>query len=135
MRIEITKSYTIDIPENVIEDVDGTVTSYWKKGEDSALQLSSIYLRTGDQIPAQQRMDERLARKENVSPTAFQVETVAPDHAGITFVDEQGTLWLYVYLVWSDLSIFATVFVPHDGINLRDTWQYQSMKSIRRTYN
>ncbi|MBK7091328.1 MAG: hypothetical protein IPH59_06345 [bacterium] len=66
-------------------------------------------------------MDERLARKENVSPIAFQVETVAPDHAGITFVDEQGTLWLYVYLVWSDLSIFATVFVPHDGINLRDT--------------
>ncbi|MBK7091329.1 MAG: hypothetical protein IPH59_06350 [bacterium] len=52
MRIEITKSYTIDIPENVIEDVDGTVTSYWKRGEDSALQLSSIYLRTGDQIPS-----------------------------------------------------------------------------------
>ena len=125
----------MDLPDNVIEDVDATVTNYWKEGEDSALQLSSIYRSGSGQISASQRLAERLQRSKIESSREFQLETVAPDQAAITYEHRNGYIWLYAYLVWPDLSIFATVFIPIGTGNIRDSWQYQSIKTIRRTYN
>ena len=52
MRFEITESYSIDLPEGLIEDVDSTVTSYWKNENDLFLQLSSYKLNSGPQLAA-----------------------------------------------------------------------------------
>jgi hypothetical protein len=57
-----TGSHAIDLPDDVVEDIDGAVASYWIRGKDMALQRSSHFRFSGPQVSAAIRLQNRLHR-------------------------------------------------------------------------
>ncbi len=127
-----TGSYLVDVPSDAHEDVDGEVVSFWGPEGDVLLQLSSYRRDVGDQVSASQRLAARLGRNDL---NGVAVESVAipdcPDVAAAIGEDSEGTHWLYVYAVWEDLTVFATVSAS-SVVAIRSSWGMESLRSLSR---
>lgn len=126
-----TRSYEIEVPVDVSEEVDGNVVSYWIPGKSTLLQLSSTARVTGDQIGASQRLAERLAGEQltDIKQGILAVEGCS-DFAAACGHDAEGVEWHYNYAVWSDLAVFMTVSADSaEGI---ERWAFEAIRSIRR---
>lgn len=134
MRIQVSDSYSIELPNDVVEDIDGRVWSYWISGEETLLQFSS-YIQYGEQTSAGTRIEERMARDGVSSAVPMCIDSSAPDQAAIMFIDDKGIRWVYAYLVWPDLCIFVTASMRSEEVDWRDSWSLQALKTIERTTN
>jgi len=132
-KVSPTDSYSLVIPEDVIEEYDGRVASYWKKDHDTLLQLSSYRRMEGEQVTANERLLSRL-KQENLKKVKILAEPVidCPDIASAEGMDHEGLWWLYIYAVWNDLTILITVTDQRAGILKRVTWVSEAIKTIRR---
>ena len=52
-------SVSLLLPEDVLENHDDRVSSYWRKGDTCLLQLSSFTRQSGAQVSATQRLSDR----------------------------------------------------------------------------
>ncbi len=56
----------------------------------------------------------------------------APDFAGAINLKEDGWIWTHIYLVWSDLSVYATISKPpYEAPNV-DRWAIDAVNSLKR---
>ena len=53
-------SVSILLPDDIVEDNDATVASYWKKGDTCLLQISSFLREQGPQVSAAERLSQRI---------------------------------------------------------------------------
>lgn len=128
-----TQGYRVLIPEDVCEELCDEVASFWRHGSDVALQLSSYMRIDGSQVTAQERLHERLAR-EDKNPVRFGrgIELECPDLAQACVEDGENTIWVYVYAVWPDLTIFASISGSPGDMESRSDWAFDALSTIRR---
>jgi hypothetical protein len=93
-------SVSLLLPEDVLENHDDRVSSYWRKGDTCLLQLSSFTRQSGAQVSATQRLSDRTKAEARWKPFDLPRKLEGCEAAAATMVDEQGTSWVHVYLVW-----------------------------------
>jgi len=128
-----TGSYKIDVPIDIVENIEERVISYWKPNENVLLQLSSYLRIEGKQVNAEQRLHERLKKEslkdvtyENIGPND------CPDVAAASGTDEEGIRWFYCYAVWPDLTVFISISGTIEDLKKSGKWAFNAVKSIRR---
>lgn len=125
------ESCLISVPEQVEEDIDGTVASYWLAGDDLLLQISSYVREHGLQIPAAMRLTERLCRGALQDVETFDIKIEGcPDTAAASWKDDDGVNWIGVYAVWPWITVFFTVSHPHRDVT-PESWALMSIRSLR----
>lgn len=129
-----TGSYFMDVPLACHEEFDGRVASYWLAESDVLLQTSSYSRARGMQVSANERLEARIAREGfvNVIRAAISV-SACPDVAAAWGVDHSGLRWLFVYAVWPDLTVLATISGHPDDIEINGVWALEAVSSLRRT--
>ena len=132
-RIRPSPSFEILLPEDIVHQTDQCVSSFWLHGEPILLQISS-YLRLDEsQVPASQRLRERLAKSQGQwkvwdhSPLAID----GTEQATAETVDSEGTLWIHAYIVWPHLTVYATVSGPADQLRNRQDWAIAALGTMK----
>jgi len=121
------------LPDNVCEDKDDRVMSYWLQGHEVLLQLSSNARVEGKQVSANDRLKSRLV-KENFSD--LKIESISipscPDCAAMSGIDDKKYRWIYCYAVWPDLAVLITISGRPDELAKHGAWVFDGLKSISR---
>jgi hypothetical protein len=128
-----TGSYSIGVPEGVIEDVDERIVSFWMKGHNLLLQVSSYARNEGVQVNAAERLADLFKRQPLAKYSlGASIEIDCPDFASTTGIDENHFVWFYAYAVWDDLTIMITVSGNEPELMDNNNWAFTSVRSIRR---
>jgi hypothetical protein len=123
-------SFSISLPDEVLEDHQGsTVASYWKTGDSCLLQVSCFRRDSGQQVPARQRLSERMEKSGKWKPFTLPHELRGCEAAAALMVDGQGTMWVHAYLVWPWLTVHVTVSRKGDDLSLCE-WALEAISSI-----
>lgn len=128
-------SYHLILPQVVRENVDGRTSSYWLNGEPLLLQLSSYIRNEGAQPPASDRLKARIS-KEPRSWRSWHTkihDDVNLDQAAAEYTDDQGVVWVHVYLVWPHLTVYATISGPEELVCDHNNWAFQGLRSMQLT--
>ena len=130
-RIHPFPSFSLTLPEDVLEDQDQSVASYWRHGDPCLLQISSFFREDGPQVSANQRLSDRLRAdgEWQIANLSRSIENC--DVAAASTKDGQGTSWIHVYLVWEWLAVHVTV--SREGDPRACNWAWDSVFSIRPT--
>ena len=131
--VKPSPSYTLRLPEDVCLRVDGQVTSFYRKGESLLLQLSSYIRNEGKQVGATERLKERMSKhggKRRLRKSNIHAPEESLDQAAVEFVDESGVLWIYAYLVWPHVTVYATLSASESEISQAE-WAMDALGSIR----
>lgn len=128
-----TGSYKITLPREIAEDEDELVSSFWLPGSEVLLQTSSYRRTSGETIPASDRVKARVSqeRLSNVEMLPFDIPG-CNDVAGFRGLDSDGLSWRYIYAVWPDVTILATVSGKEDAIEREGGWAFDAIRSITR---
>jgi len=131
--VKPSSSYQVALPEDVCEQSEERVSSFWLDGKPLLLQLSSYVREKGRQVGARTRLKERIAKHSQRWSTweAKIYPDSAVDQATAEFTDENGVLWVHSYLVWPHLTIYATISGPEELVRDRDNWAIQGLKSVK----
>jgi hypothetical protein len=128
-----TGSYVIELPEDVCEQRDGRVSSFWLDGKPLLLQLSSFLRVEGIQIGARERLEKRIG--EHPEKWKIWEKRLHPepsvDQASAEFSDDEGTSWTHSYLVWPHLTIPATISGPEVDFRNSDSWAMVALRSLK----
>ena len=131
--IRPSESYLFVLPDNVCEEYDGGVSSFWLNGSPLLLQLSSYLRNEGTQVGARERLRQRMAK--HAERWTIWNEKICPemltDEATGDFLDDKGVLWIHTYLVWPHLAIYATISGPPNEVLNPNNWARQALRSIR----
>jgi hypothetical protein len=122
-------SVSLLLPEDVLENHDDRVSSYWRKGDTCLLQLSTFTRQSGAQVSATQRLSDRTKAEARWKPFDLPRKLEGCEAAAATMVDEQGTSWVHVYLVWPWVAVHVTV--SRKGQLEECHWVWDSLASIR----
>jgi hypothetical protein len=126
-------SFDIVLPDAAVHQSDERVTSYWVDGQRVLLQLSSYLKSEGSPIPAEQRLQERIAKLSGQwkmwerSPLV----TYGAEHAIAETVDSEGLVWIHAYFVWPHLTVYATVSGPEDEVRNTQNWAIRALDSMK----
>ena len=102
-------SYEVTVPDDVVEDHDGRVSSYWP-GSALLLQLSSTLRIQGEQVSAADRLRDLHNRSlAKWSPFNLIPVSLPGDFVASQMVDRKGLRWIHAYLTTSDLAVYATI--------------------------
>ena len=128
-----TNSYQVTLPDDILQKHEDRVSSFWRPGSHSALQLSSYARDAGAQVSAEQRLRERMERTGfEWSPLPEFHSRETSDFAAATLTNEDGWVWTHVYLVWPDLAIYATISKsPHENRDAA-SWAINAVENIKR---
>ena len=133
--VKPSNSYQLELPNQICEQIDGRVSSFWLDGAPLLLQLSSYLRDQGTQMTARDRLNDRV-KKHDVQWRKWK-KKIHPDpsvdQATAEFTDDKGLLWVHSYLVWSHLTVYSTISGPKDLVRDPDNWPVQSLKSLRLT--
>jgi hypothetical protein len=128
-----TGSYSLELPPDTHEELDGRVASYWRVGQNVLLQTSSYVRGEGEQVSASDRLRARLP-KEKLSGVTNQGIAIpqCPDCASASGIDDQGFRWIFCYGVWPDLTIFISISGPNEELSEYGGWAFEAIRSLRR---
>jgi hypothetical protein len=130
----LTNSYTLTLPDDVASEVDDRVFSWWLAGNEALLQISSYSRSSGAQFSARERLNARRQQTKFLKDdTAPRLSTDCPDIAFASGIDSEGMQWHYYYLVWPDLTIFATVSGPTSALLDEGSWIISALNSLKRS--
>jgi len=126
-------SYVIELAQDVREQYDGRVGSFWQDGKPLLLQVSSYLRAEGSQVGALDRLQQRMESqaenwkvwKEKLHPEP------SVDQATAEALDEGGVLWIHSYLVWPHLTIYTTVSGPEAEVRKSNSWAIIAVRSLR----
>jgi len=122
-------SLSLLLPDDIVEDNDTKVASYWKPGDTCLLQISSYLRVEGPQVSAAQRLSDRM-RAGGEWQTVSLARTIENcDIVAASTKDAEGTSWVHIYLVWEWLAVYATV--SHKGNPSMCDWVWNVLFSIR----
>lgn len=128
-------SYHLEVPGDLSYEVDGQVCSLWRSGDPLLLQLSSYFREEGPPVADQARLADRISN--SVATWTLWERRIHPDpnldQATGEFTDEKGLLWLCTYLVWSHLTVLATISGSRDDVRNDGNWALEAMRSIELT--
>jgi len=130
-----TGSYQIELPEATCEQPDPNCSSYWQAGKALLLQLSSYVRIEGVQLGARDRLEERMTQQPETGKVwARKVcPSVPADQATAEFVDSSKNLWIHCYLVFTHLTIYATISGPEAEVRTSDNWAIRALRSLTLT--
>jgi hypothetical protein len=126
-----TDNYEISLPDDVVDDYDGRVSSYWIPGNSVLLQLSSTLRIEGGQVAAADRLRDLYLRSPadwisvDLLPMNFSGESAAA-----RMKDEKGTTWIHIYLTTDTITVYATVSGPGRELGI-DNWALEAIRGIR----
>ena len=128
-------SFSLMLPNEVCDEQDGRIRSFWIKGRALLLQLSSYVRSEGRQIGANERLSQRMSRDDGSwKPWAANIHPDSSvDQASAELMDEEGVLWVHSYLVWPHLTVYATISGPEELVRDTDSWAIKGVASIRLT--
>ena len=130
--LQPSPSYEITLPDDVVEDYDGRVSSYWRAGNTLLLQLSSTQRIQGEQVSAADRLRDLHTRLlADWSPFNLAPESFSGDLAGSQMTDSKGQRWIDTYLVTSDLAIYATISGAPENFKDQSNWAMDAVRTIR----
>jgi hypothetical protein len=122
-------SLSLFLPDDVAEDTDSKVASYWKRDDACLLQISSYLRKSGPQISATRRLTERMRSGGGWQKVSLVRTIEGCDIAAASIRDREDTSWVHVYLVWDWLAVYATV--SHRGQSPTCDWAWDALFSIR----
>ena len=122
-------SVSLLLPNEIAEDTDAKVASYWKSDDTCLLQISSFLREQGPQVSAMQRLSERTRAGGKWEPVDLSFTIEGCDVAGASTKDDEGTSWVHVYLVWEWVAVHATV--SRQGEVSECDWAWNALSSIR----
>jgi hypothetical protein len=123
-----SKYYSIRVPADAKEDYDGTVLSIWRDGESTALQLSSYVRTEGEQISANERLEDR-ARSTSGQWKRLELGIGGDCEVAAASVLNDGVEWWHCYLVTPQLAVYATLSFPE--VQKPSPWALDAIHSIR----
>lgn len=127
-----TGSYILDLPGDIVEDLEESCFSYWRRGSELLLQVSSYKRFEGAQVPAEERLIHKLQSQGAADSLTFAIEIPGADCAAATWKDERGVSWLYVFVVWADLTVFLTITGGVGYDPTAESWAIDAARGIRR---
>ena len=123
-------SLSLLLPDDIAEDTDSNVASYWKRDDSTCLlQISSFLRKSGRQISAKQRLMERMRAGGEWQTVDLGLRIEGCDIAAASTKDGDDTSWVHVYLVWDWLAVHATV--SRKGRSSTCDWAWDALFSIR----
>jgi hypothetical protein len=122
-------SLSLLLPDDIAEDSDSKVASYWKQDGNCLLQISSFLREREPQVSAIHRLSERTSAGGDWQAVSLARTIEGCDIAAASTIDGQNTSWVHVYLVWDWLAVHATI--SHKGQPLTCDWAWDSLFSIR----
>ena len=108
-RLNPFPSVSILLPDDIVEDNDPSVASYWREGDSCPLQLSTFYRQHGSQISAMNRLSDRMATGGQWLMFNLPGQINGCEIAAAAINDDEGTSWVHIYLVWEWVAVHATV--------------------------
>jgi hypothetical protein len=120
---------SILLPEDVLENYNDRVSSYWRKGDTCLLQMGRFLSESGSQVRATQLLSERTVIHGTWKSLDLFRKPEGLEAAGAIMVDEQGVCWVQLYLVWQRLAVHVTV--SRQGPLEACPWVWNSLASIR----
>jgi hypothetical protein len=130
-RVHPFPSFSLTLPEDILEDNDQTVASYWKHGDSCLLQISSFSRNEGPQVSATERLSDQMRPGGEWQIVNLTRSIEKCDAAAASTQDAQGTSWVHVYLVWDWLAVHVTVSRKGDPNTC--SWAWDSVFSILPT--
>lgn len=134
-RVCPSPSFEILLPDTVVYQTDQQVSSFWLSGNPVLLQLSSYRVKLSRPMAARLRLKERIAK----SAGQWNVWESSPlcidfaEQAIADTVDSDGLLWIHAYIVWSHVTVYATISGPGDDVRNSKNWALRALESIRPT--
>jgi hypothetical protein len=128
-----SSSYQLVLPENVSEQSEEEISSFWLDGKPLLLQLSSYIRNKEKQVGARDRLRDRIGKHTqtwSIWPADIYYDS-AVDQATAEFTDDNGILWIHSYLVWPHLAIYAIISGPEELVRDQNNWAIQGLKSVR----
>jgi hypothetical protein len=122
-------SLSLYLPDDIQEDTDSSVASYWRRNDSCLLQLSSFLRNSGPQISAEQRLTDRMRAGGEWSQVNLERKIQGCDMAAASTQDGENSSWVHVYLVWDWLAVYATI--SHKGSPSTCDWAWDALFSIR----
>ena len=127
-----TASYEISLPDDVVEEHDGRVTSYWRTGHSLLLQFSSTSRILGEQVTADDRLQDLYRRSPaEWSPCKISLQNFSGHCAAAQMRDKKGVAWIHAYLVTDRLAIHVTVSSPLTELETADNWAIEAVRTLR----
>jgi hypothetical protein len=131
MIIRPTSSYRLELPDCVIHEIGGRVSSFWIDQRPLLLQLSSYQRTEGPLLAAKHRLLDRIEKH----PSTWKHLTLALSHdptVDQAFAEQSdGRLaWLHGYFVWSHLTVYATISGPEREVNDPENWAISALRSL-----
>ena len=117
------------ITDDIVEEIDSNVASYWKQDDTCLLQISSFLREHGPQVYAAQRLSEGTGTKGEWQIVNLQRTIEGCDIAAASNKDDKGTSWVHIYLVWDWLAVHVTVSRKDDS--WKCDWAWDALFSIR----
>lgn len=123
--------FEIRLPEGVQETLEGRVSTF-RKPESALLLRTSSFKRNGPQVPARDRLRERL----ELSPLMEREDADlfprgCPDWAATKGVDATGALWIHVYAVWPGIVVYITLSCANEAeLRSQGGWALEAVRSI-----
>jgi hypothetical protein len=134
MVVSPTGSYELLLPDDVLQQHEDGVTSFWRNGNACALQVSSYIRESGSQVSARERLTERIQEsgaRWRYPELKLRLEKEAELAAG-EMTDDEGFRWLHVYIAWPDFAIYATVSWPEKEPSQNCQWAVNALLDLRR---
>ncbi len=122
-------SVSILLPDDIVEDNDATVASFWRNGDSCLLQISCFRRERGPQVSAAQRLSERTGLTGEWQTFNLPTGIKACDVAAASTTDDLGTSWVHIYFVWEWLTIHASVSKEGD-LSMCD-WAWNALGSLQ----
>ncbi|GAC1430945.1 MAG: hypothetical protein NVSMB62_28150 [Acidobacteriaceae bacterium] len=131
MIVRPSPSYQIELPDQIVQEHEERVSSFWLPGEEVLLQLSSYRRTEGTVVSAQQRLTDRIAKGEG-GWTLLTLKLLADPTADEACAEQlKGTAyWLHCYLVWPHLTIYTTIIGPVADVRNASGWARESLSSL-----
>jgi hypothetical protein len=130
-RIAPTPSYSIELPDDCAEDIDGSVLSYWRADDSTVLQISSYRRNSGELVTARERLAARVARGGQPALSSIDLPLPYPDHAVAIGTDDEQVTWLYVYIAWQKVTLLVTLSGRRTDLLNPRSWSRRALASIR----
>lgn len=130
-RVSPTPSYSLELPDDCVEEIDGSVISYWRHEDSSALQVSSYRRTSGEQVSARERLVARIARGEEPILSPFAIPLPHPDYAAAIGTDSEDVTWLYVYITGPKLTLLVTLSGQRDAVLNERSWLRRALASVQ----
>jgi hypothetical protein len=102
-------SLALSLPDDIEEDNDSTVASYWKQNDSCLLQISSFRRDRGPQVCSDAAFDGTDASPGDWKTITLTRAIEGCDIAAASIKDEQNTSWVHAHLVWEWLAVHATI--------------------------